>query len=260
MCKFIQYKLLCKNLYWSTIGRLSKKTPKFWKKGFLFEPRYEEYLHLVPKNWDTDAYILRHRLVRFHFCTRTPSKIQDLYESISMPYSQPLIFRVLCIAGSRKCKLPRCPMDIRGFAWCVSSQYGVMLTVRQVLLITVVIGAHPIFRRIHFVVLDPTIVIRDNQAFWPWFVVVSICSPIAVLFEPPTSKQSYHRSINQKTSIHMQKSSTSLGEYYKNAFLSHWVRCCIGDGCVQSTSYVFCRMMDSRSVISLLRLVVTDTS
>ncbi len=31
----------------------------------------------------------------------------------------------------------------------------------------------PNFKRIQFVVLDPTIV-RDDQAFWPWFVVVSI--------------------------------------------------------------------------------------
>ncbi len=118
-----------------------------------------------------------------------------------------------------------------------------------------VIGARPIFRRIRFVVLDPTIV-RDNQAFWPWFVVVSIYSIIAILFKPPTSKQSYYPSINQKTSVHTQKSSTSPGKYYKNAFLSHQIRCCIGDGCVQSMSFVICRMMDMRFVIFCQGLLV----
>jgi hypothetical protein len=76
---------------------------------------------------------------------------------------------------------------------------------------------------------------------------------------PPTSKQSYHLSINQKTSIRTQKSSTSSGKYYKNAFLSHRVWCCIGDGCVRSTLFVICRVMDMIPVISLSRLVGTDT-
>ncbi len=116
----------------------------------------------------------------------------------------------------------------------------------------------PNLRRIQFVVLDPTIV-RDNQAFWQWFVVVGVCSAIVVLFEPPTSKQIYHRSIDQKTSECMQKSLTSPGKSYKNAFLSHQVQCCIGGGCVQSASFVICRMMDTTFVISSLRLVGTDT-
>jgi hypothetical protein len=47
------------------------------------------------------------------------------------------------------------------------------------------------------------------------------CSLIAILFEPPTIKQSYHCSINQKNSISTQKSSTGPGKSYKNAFLSH---------------------------------------
>ncbi len=68
----------------------------------------------------------------------------------------------------------------------------------------------PNFRRIQFVVLDPTIV-RDNQAFWPWFVVVGICSAVAIWFKPPASKQSYHCSIDQKTSVRMQKSSSCPG-------------------------------------------------
>ncbi len=100
------------------------------------------------------------------------------------------------------------------------------------LLIKLVIGARLIFRRIQFIVLDPTVV-RDNQAFRPWFVLVGICSAIAILFKPPTSRQSNHCSIDQKTSERTQKSSTSPGKYYKNAFLSHQVRCCIGDGCVR---------------------------
>ncbi len=79
-------------------------------------------------------------------------------------------------------------------------------------------------------------------------------------FKHRTSKQSYHRSMDQKTSVHMQKSSTIPGKYYKNAYLSHWVRCCIGDDCVWSASFVICCMMDKRSVISLARLVGTDTS
>ncbi len=116
----------------------------------------------------------------------------------------------------------------------------------------------PKFQEDPIVVLDPTVV-RDDQAFWPLFVVVGICSAIAVLIKPPTSKQSYHRSINQKTNVCTQKSSTSPGKHYKNAFLSHQVQCCIGDGCVQSAPFVICRMMDMITVISLLRLVGTDT-
>jgi hypothetical protein len=38
------------------------------------------------------------------------------------------------------------------------------------------------------------------------------------------------------------------------------IQCCIGDGCVQSASFVICRVMDTRSVIFLSRLVGMDTS
>jgi hypothetical protein len=51
-----------------------------------------ERVCLVPKKLRNGPYNLRIGLVKFCFCTRTirtPSKIQDLYESISMPYSQP---------------------------------------------------------------------------------------------------------------------------------------------------------------------------
>ena len=54
----------------------------------------------------------------------------------------------------------------------------------------------------------------------------------------------------------MQKTSTSPGEYYKNAFLSHRVWCCISDGCVRSMSFVICCMMDTRSVIFCRGLLV----
>jgi hypothetical protein len=57
----------------------------------------------------------------------------------------------------------------------------------------------------------------------------------------------------------MQKSSTSPDKYYKNAFLFHRVQCCIGDGGVRSASFVIRRVMDMIPVISLLRLVGTDT-
>ncbi len=53
-------------------------------------PGTRECVRLVPKNWDADAWNLRHRLVGFRVCTRTPSEIWDLYKSISMPCSQPL--------------------------------------------------------------------------------------------------------------------------------------------------------------------------
>ncbi len=101
---------------------------------------------------------------------------------------------------------------------------------------------------------------QRQSGFLAMFVVVSICTAIAILFKLPTSKQSYYCSIDQKTSVHTQKSSTGPGKFYKNAFLSHQVRCCIGDSCVQSASFVICRMMDTRSVISLSRLVGADTS
>ncbi len=64
----------------------------FEKRASPFSPGTRECVCLVPKNWDTDACNLRHRLIRFHFCTRTPSKIQDLYESISMPWPTTLAY------------------------------------------------------------------------------------------------------------------------------------------------------------------------
>jgi hypothetical protein len=105
----------------------------------------------------------------------------------------------------------------------------------------------PNFRRIKDVVLDPTVV-RDN-VFLAMICCCWRCSLIAVLFEPLTSKQSYHHSIDQKISICTQKSSSSPGKSYKNAFLSHQVQCCIGDGCEQFVSFVICRMIDTRCVI-----------
>ncbi len=85
-----------------------KKLRSFEKRASPLSPGMCECVRLVPKNWDTDACNLRHRLVRFRFCTRTPYKIQDLYESISMPESQPLYlaycksgwyYWVLCVWG-----------------------------------------------------------------------------------------------------------------------------------------------------------------
>ncbi len=78
------------NYYWSTIGRHSKKTYVSKKGLFPLSPDTRECVRLVPKKWDTDARNLRHWLVRFCFCTKTPSEIRDLYKFISMPYSQPL--------------------------------------------------------------------------------------------------------------------------------------------------------------------------
>ncbi len=49
----------------------------------------------------------------------------------------------------------------------------------------------------------------------------------------------HHRDIHKGYS-HTRKIFNLPGIYYKNAFFSHWVRCCIGDGCVRSTSFVIC--------------------
>ncbi len=77
------------------IGRYTEKTSKFRKKGFPpLSQGMQECVRLAPKNWDTDACNLRHWLVQFRFCTRTPSEIQDLYKSVSIPYSQPLFTSV----------------------------------------------------------------------------------------------------------------------------------------------------------------------
>ncbi len=84
------------------------------------------------------------------------------------------------------------------------------------------------------------------------------CSLIAVLFEPPTAKQSYYCSIDQKTSVHTQKSSSSPGKSYKNTLLSHQ-KCCTGDGVVRSASFVICRVMNMRCTLFSLRLVGTNT-
>ncbi len=66
-----------------------RDTRSFEKRVYPLSPGTHECVHLVPIHWDTDACNLRHRLVLFCFCTRTPSEIWDLCESISMPYSQP---------------------------------------------------------------------------------------------------------------------------------------------------------------------------
>jgi hypothetical protein len=72
----------------------------------------------------------------------------------------------------------------------------------------------PNFRRIQFVVLDSTVV-RDEQAFWPLLVVVGVCSAIAILFKPPTSKQSYHHSIDQKTSVRTKNLQLAQANYIR---------------------------------------------
>ncbi len=84
------------------------------------------------------------------------------------------------------------------------------------------------------------------------------CSLIAVLFKPPTCKQSYHCSINQKTSIRTQKSSPSPGKSYKSVFLSHqdtmlylWAVMAVCD--LHHLSFVICCMMDTRCIILFYR-------
>jgi hypothetical protein len=46
------------------------------------------------------------------------------------------------------------------------------------------------------------------------------CFLIAFMFKPLTSKHSYHCSINQKTSVRMQKSSSSPGKFDEMLSLS----------------------------------------
>ncbi len=67
----------------------------FGKRASPLSPGTRECVCLVPKNWDADACNLRHRLVQFCLCTRIPSKIQDLYKSISMPDSQSTPFEAV---------------------------------------------------------------------------------------------------------------------------------------------------------------------
>ncbi len=73
-----------------------KKLGSYKKRASPLSPGTRECVCLVPKNWDTDACNLRHRLIRFLFCTKTPSKIWNLYKSISMPDSQPLLGGFFC--------------------------------------------------------------------------------------------------------------------------------------------------------------------
>jgi hypothetical protein len=91
MCKFIQYKLLYTNSYWSTIGRHGKKTLKFWKKGVPLKPRYAGMCTFSPKK-------LRHWCMQFKTPTRTISflyqyTVWDLrlirihFHAISQPHS-----------------------------------------------------------------------------------------------------------------------------------------------------------------------------
>ncbi len=80
------YKQIRTNL-WSSD---SKKTSLFQKKDFHLEPRYVGMFTFSTEKLRHRRINLRHWLVQFYLCTRTPSKICNLYESISKPYSQPL--------------------------------------------------------------------------------------------------------------------------------------------------------------------------
>ncbi len=74
-----------------------------------------------------------------------------------------------------------------------------------------------------------SIILYCSGSYWCWDLISLLSRSIAIgiasplfLFEPPTSKLSYHPIIDQKTSVCTQKSSASPGKFYKNAFLSHW--------------------------------------
>ncbi len=128
---------------------------------------------------------------------------------------------------------------------------------------TIVVANHasdlstPNFRRIWFVVLDPTVV-RDDQAFWPWFVVVDVSPSLPFCLSLQQANKAIIVASTKRPAYARKKSLTSAGKSYKNAFLSHQVGCCIGVGCVQSASFVICQVVDTRSVICLSRLVVTN--
>jgi hypothetical protein len=71
----------------------------------------------------------------------------------------------LLVAGSCKCKLPQCMMDIR---ICLMRELPVRFYAYSMIGVANHVSdwSTPNFRRIRFVVLDSTVV-RDDQAFWP---------------------------------------------------------------------------------------------
>ncbi len=81
---------ICTNRW---LADTTEKLKSSKKRASPLSPGTWECVRLVPKNLRHGPYNLRHGLIRFRFCTRTirtPSKIRDLYKSISMPcYSQP---------------------------------------------------------------------------------------------------------------------------------------------------------------------------
>ncbi len=106
----------------------------------------------------------------------------------------------------------------------------------------------PDFRRIWFVVLDPTVV-KDDQAFWPWFVVVGVapsllfCSSLRqaskAIIIASTKRPAYARKNLQVVQVNPIR--------ILSTFIMIW--CCIHDGCVWSTSFVIYCMMDTRCII-----------
>jgi hypothetical protein len=88
----VSYKLVYKLVL--IYNRQTQQKNLFQKKGFPLEPRYagmctfstkkiEPLTHAI---WDTGLY----DFVFVPETFTTPSKIQNLYESISMPYNQPI--------------------------------------------------------------------------------------------------------------------------------------------------------------------------
>ncbi len=83
------------------------------------------------------------------------------------------------------------------------------------------------------------------------------CSLIAVLFKPPTSNQSYHRSIDQKTSVRTQKSSSGPGKFNGMLYLSLlYMLLSHGDMyfVVQSTSFVAKCIQDVAFIVKACHL------
>ena len=82
------------NLYYSTISRHNNKNIEYPKKCFPLEPRYAGMCTFITKKNETQAHAIldtgSYNFILVPEPIRTPSKIQDLSESISMPYSQPL--------------------------------------------------------------------------------------------------------------------------------------------------------------------------
>jgi hypothetical protein len=61
-------------------------------------------------------------------------------------------------------------------------------------------------------VVDPTVV-GDDHSLFCHDLLLSALLPHCFLFKPLASKRSYHYSIYQKTSLRLQKSSSSLGKF-----------------------------------------------